>query len=353
MDEQMDKDLYPSEKEWKANFCENLFFLRKRAKLSQSELAEKFDLSGNTFSKYECGESIPPMKILIGLCNLYHVHLDELFATKLSESGGITTTQNLLTEQERERLNDALAKSIAYNERVDSFEYGNLRIHFKDKTGIRAPGRGGAVIEISFHELQEMFAEADRQRDAALAKQLRTTLDKRKYPCLLENTVPRARRMAELLEINFDEYAQKYELILQPLLRYLKMDSPFSEPPSKKLSIVSACEDILPAICTAFPRKNAESAICAGLSMQIMSKRAIDKSSRPRIVRGRELCFALSQTGTTRSSASGNFPRRCGRWCRLRLRGCRPRFRGGWRLWRAAGLGDARGLLGRSRSPAC
>lgn len=146
MDEQMDKDLYPSEKEWKANFCENLFFLRKRAKLSQSELAEKFDLSGNTFSKYECGESIPPMKILIGLCNLYHVHLDELFATKLSESGGITTTQNLLTEQERKRLNNALADVIAYNESVSSFEYGNLRIHFKDKTGIRAPGRGGAVI---------------------------------------------------------------------------------------------------------------------------------------------------------------------------------------------------------------
>ena len=136
MDEQKDKDLYPAEKEWKANFCENLLFLRKKAKLSQSELAEKFGLSGNTFSKYECGESVPPMKILIGLCNLYHVHLDELFATKLSESGGITTTQNLLTEQERERLNDALVKSIAYDEKFQSFEYGNLKIHFKDQSGI-------------------------------------------------------------------------------------------------------------------------------------------------------------------------------------------------------------------------
>jgi len=53
------------------NFSEKLFELRKVKGLSQEELAEKVDVSRQTVSKWEMGQSTPEMEKLIALSELF------------------------------------------------------------------------------------------------------------------------------------------------------------------------------------------------------------------------------------------------------------------------------------------
>lgn len=61
----------------------NLLLLRKNAKLTQLELAEKFNYSDKTISKWEAGESLPSIEILYNLCTFYGVTLDTLTQEEL------------------------------------------------------------------------------------------------------------------------------------------------------------------------------------------------------------------------------------------------------------------------------
>ena len=57
---------------------ENLSELRKEAKLTQLELAEKFNYSDKSISKWEKGETLPDIVTLNELCEFYGVTLDYL-----------------------------------------------------------------------------------------------------------------------------------------------------------------------------------------------------------------------------------------------------------------------------------
>ncbi|MBQ0071534.1 MAG: helix-turn-helix domain-containing protein [Spirochaetales bacterium] len=59
-------------------FSENLIYLRKRANLSQEELAEKIGVSRQTLSKWETGESMPDIERSNQLAAFFNVTLDEL-----------------------------------------------------------------------------------------------------------------------------------------------------------------------------------------------------------------------------------------------------------------------------------
>lgn len=56
----------------------NLLKLRKNAKLTQLELAEKFNYSDKSISKWESGESLPNIEVLYDLATFYNVTLDSL-----------------------------------------------------------------------------------------------------------------------------------------------------------------------------------------------------------------------------------------------------------------------------------
>lgn len=62
----------------------NLLKLRKRAKLTQLELAEKFNYSDKTISKWESGDSLPSIEVLYELCKFYGVSLDTLTEEQLT-----------------------------------------------------------------------------------------------------------------------------------------------------------------------------------------------------------------------------------------------------------------------------
>lgn len=56
----------------------NLLKLRKNMKLTQMEVAEKFNYSDKSISKWEKGESLPSIEVLCNLAEFYGVSLDDL-----------------------------------------------------------------------------------------------------------------------------------------------------------------------------------------------------------------------------------------------------------------------------------
>lgn len=52
--------------------------MRKRADMTQSGLAEKLNVTRQSVSNYECGDSFPDISILITIADIFHVTLDEL-----------------------------------------------------------------------------------------------------------------------------------------------------------------------------------------------------------------------------------------------------------------------------------
>ena len=60
------------------NFSEKLYELRKKEGFSQEELAEKVNVSRQSVSKWESGQSTPEMDKLILLSNIFNISIDEL-----------------------------------------------------------------------------------------------------------------------------------------------------------------------------------------------------------------------------------------------------------------------------------
>ena len=61
-----------------ANIVKNLTYYRKSAGLTQAELAEKINYSDKSISKWESGNGVPDIYILIQLAKLYGVTVNDL-----------------------------------------------------------------------------------------------------------------------------------------------------------------------------------------------------------------------------------------------------------------------------------
>lgn len=59
-------------------FGENLFNLRKLSAMSQEKLAEKMNVSRQSVSKWENGESYPEMEKIMRLCSIFHCKINDL-----------------------------------------------------------------------------------------------------------------------------------------------------------------------------------------------------------------------------------------------------------------------------------
>lgn len=66
------------------SFSENLYFLRKRDKITQEELAERLGVTRQSVSKWETGEASPETEKLILICDLFGVSLDDIVRTDLT-----------------------------------------------------------------------------------------------------------------------------------------------------------------------------------------------------------------------------------------------------------------------------
>jgi len=77
----------------------NLLKLRKNAKLTQLELAEKFNYSDKSISKWENGESLPSIDVLYQLSSFYGTTLDGLTSEDVLSS--TPTTKKKKTKSEK------------------------------------------------------------------------------------------------------------------------------------------------------------------------------------------------------------------------------------------------------------
>ena len=59
-------------------FADNLIFLRKHANLTQLELAERLSYSDKAVSKWERGEAIPDISVLMSIAAIFGITVDEL-----------------------------------------------------------------------------------------------------------------------------------------------------------------------------------------------------------------------------------------------------------------------------------
>lgn len=62
-----------------------MYELRKQKDFSQEELANRLNVSRQTVSKWEVGESTPDMEKLVAISDLFGVSLDELVMDKAPE----------------------------------------------------------------------------------------------------------------------------------------------------------------------------------------------------------------------------------------------------------------------------
>ncbi|MBE5791051.1 MAG: helix-turn-helix transcriptional regulator [Clostridiales bacterium] len=67
---------------WKEILAANLSRLRREKGLTQAELGEKINYSDKSVSKWERGEGVPDLQVMITLSDLYGVSIDEMTGRK-------------------------------------------------------------------------------------------------------------------------------------------------------------------------------------------------------------------------------------------------------------------------------
>ena len=98
-------------------FNNKLYELRKQKGFSQEELANRLNVSRQTVSKWEVGDSTPDMEKLAAISDLFGISLDELVLDKapVQNDGNNTRSdivnqvaEKVLTEQNRKRAKKGL-----------------------------------------------------------------------------------------------------------------------------------------------------------------------------------------------------------------------------------------------------
>lgn len=100
-------------------FNNKLYELRKQKGFSQEELASRLNVSRQTVSKWEVGESTPDMEKLVAISDLFEVSLDELVLDKAPEQAEPSSQvvkselysdikEHVLTEENKKRTKKGL-----------------------------------------------------------------------------------------------------------------------------------------------------------------------------------------------------------------------------------------------------
>lgn len=71
-----------SEEALRENFARNLSDLRRRAGMTQMELAEKLNYSDKSISKWERGEGIPDLYVVAEIADLFEVTVNDMISSK-------------------------------------------------------------------------------------------------------------------------------------------------------------------------------------------------------------------------------------------------------------------------------
>ncbi|MBR7162274.1 MAG: helix-turn-helix domain-containing protein [Clostridia bacterium] len=126
-------------------FCANLSTLRRNADMTQSELADKLNLTRQAVSRYEKGDSFPDISILVRIAEIFNISIDELIGAGAP------------TEGEQELLKNAALGRDVKSCRCNVRELENIAPFLKPSILDRAI-QGFAEQGIDISNLASLFA---------------------------------------------------------------------------------------------------------------------------------------------------------------------------------------------------
>ena len=85
-------------------FHNKLYHLRKQKGLSQEALANRLNVSRQTISKWEVGDSTPDMEKLIAISDMFQISLDELVMDKVQTQTGETPSKAEVVNELKEKV---------------------------------------------------------------------------------------------------------------------------------------------------------------------------------------------------------------------------------------------------------
>ena len=106
-------------------FNNKLYSLRKQKGLSQEELANRLNVSRQTISKWEVGDSTPDLESLVAISSLFEISLDELVMDKAPVESGETSVKSEMASKLKEKvLADEQKKKIKRGLKIAAIVFG-------------------------------------------------------------------------------------------------------------------------------------------------------------------------------------------------------------------------------------
>ena len=106
-------------------FHNKLYNLRKQKGLSQEELANRLNVSRQTISKWEVGDSTPDMEKLIAISDMFGISLDELVMDKVPDQMGETLSKSETVSQLKENVfTDGKKKMLKKGVKIAAIMFG-------------------------------------------------------------------------------------------------------------------------------------------------------------------------------------------------------------------------------------
>ena len=106
-------------------FHNKLYNLRKQKGLSQEELANRLNVSRQTISKWEVGDSTPDMEKLIAISDMFGISLDELVMDKIPDQMGETLSKSETVSQLKENVfTDGNKKMLKKGVKIAAIMFG-------------------------------------------------------------------------------------------------------------------------------------------------------------------------------------------------------------------------------------
>ena len=138
----------------KVHFGKRISVLRRKVGLSQTDLAEKLGVTSQAVSKWECGNAIPDIDILLELSHLYKVTINEmledvdLLCELTGKETGCSGIAYFVPEQERD-YNIEWTNEIQSGKWIKrNWEYSRADNAYMDGVGKQIASCDGIILEI-------------------------------------------------------------------------------------------------------------------------------------------------------------------------------------------------------------